>query len=201
MSDTATTDTTDEATTAATDATSVSVDAATEQQATEAAAKKVEMSQEDLQAIIDKATARGAKAARKELETEAQKASMSEMERLQAEKAEVEQRAAELQAKSDAKLIRADAKLAAQTAKVKSDRIDAFLKLVDLSGVEVDDDGNVDTKALKKLIDAGVKDYPEFIDNGTQPPPRGGGQHNGDEPAGRATSLDDAVNKRLAAAS
>lgn len=166
-----------------------------------AASKKVELTQAELDAMIAKASGRAAKDTEKRLKDEASRASLDEVERLKLEKQDADQKAADATARANARLVAADAKLAAQTAKVKSDRIDAFLKLVDLSGVEVDDDGNVDTKALKKLIDAGVKDYPEFIDNGTQPPPRGGGQHNGDEPAGRATSLDDAVNKRLAAAS
>jgi membrane protein involved in colicin uptake len=101
-----------------------------------------------------RAAERAAKAAQAELD-KAREASLSESERLVAQ-AKREARE-ELQAEYATRVIRAEVKAAA-TGRL-SDVNDALVFL-DLNGFEVDDDGNVDNKAVTKAIDELIKSKP-----------------------------------------
>lgn len=50
----------------------------------------------------------------------------------------------------------------ASTLNVKADRLEAFLRLADLSGVELDDKGTYKDE-IKEALESVAKDYPEFL--------------------------------------
>lgn len=155
------------------------------------------MPQEEFDDILAKRVAKAVKNAQDEARTKAEREKMDETERLKAELADRDTATTAAIAKANERIVTADAKVAATEAGVKADRLAAFLRITDLAGIEVDDDGNVDAKALKKAVDSTLKDFPEF--KGTAAGPgRAGGRHNGDQPEGRAANLEDAVSARLA---
>ncbi len=128
--------------------------------------------QAELDAIIAKRLSRERKAWEQQLEEERKKAAMTEAERLKAEKEEAEKRANELVQAANRRIIAAEAKVAAAAAGVKPERISYVLKLADLSDIEADENGNVDSKAIAAAINAVLKDLPEL--KGDIMPPKGG---------------------------
>jgi hypothetical protein len=119
-------------------------------------------SQEDLDKIIQKRLARERKSWETQLEEEKKKASMSEAERLKAEKEEAEARLTALQTEHSKRLINAEAKLIATELGVKADKMKYLMKLVDLDEVTLDEEGNVDTEELTKSIQAVLDAIPEL---------------------------------------
>ena len=157
---------------------------------------KLDLTQADLDAIIQREKAKARSAAERELAEAAERAKMDETQRLQAEKADADARATEALTKANERVLQAEAKLAAGAAKVSPERVATFLRLVDLSEVEVGDDGTVDAKALDKAIEAALAVAPEF--RTTDAPARGSaGGFDAAAPPARAKGLDAAVAKRL----
>lgn len=73
------------------------------------------------------------------------------------------------------------------------------VRTVDLAGVEVADDGSVDTDAIKAALDDLAKSEPYLIDDdGSKPPASFGGGPRKTEPA-RATTLGEAITNKIAA--
>lgn len=161
-----------------------------------AGSKKVELTQAELDAMIQKASGRAAKDAEKRIKDEAAKASLDEVDRLKLEKEEATKAAADTSVKAAARIVRAEAKLVAQAADVDPKRIDAFLRTVDLTDIEVDDDGEPDAKALAKVVNDGLKAIPEF--KATKGTGRSGSTHNGETEEGRPKDLASAVAARMA---
>lgn len=163
------------------------------------------------QAIVDAqvtkqvgaAMAKKLEAERKKWETEAsekaKRAQMDEAERLKAEKADAEKAANDAVAKANARLVLADAKVAAVTAGVKADRVDKFLRLVELDDINVDDDGTIDTKAIEKAVKATLDDLPEFKATGSGRSGSSGGEFGGNNGGTKPANLEDAVTARLGA--
>lgn len=118
--------------------------------------------QAELDAILSKRLARERKQWEQQVEDAKKKAAMDETERLKAEKAEAEQKAQAAQAAANQRLIKAEAKVQAAALGVKPERIDYAIRLADLSGVEVGDDGEPDAKAVKAAIEAVLRDVPEL---------------------------------------
>lgn len=118
--------------------------------------------QEEVDKAISKRLAQERKKWDKEQAEAKAKADMSETERLKAEKAEAEKAAAESHSKAAQMLIAADAKVAAVEAGVKPGRVNKFLRLVDLSDIELNDKGEPDSQAIKAAIEAELADAPEF---------------------------------------
>lgn len=148
--------------------------------------------QGELDAIISKRLARERKAWETQLEEEKKKAAMSETERLKAEKEEAEAKANETLTKANERLISAEAKSAAASLGIKPERLTYALRLADLNGIEVDDDGNVDTGEVEKRIRRVIEDVPELKG---APGSVGGGSNPGktnNEPQG---SMNDALRK------
>lgn len=164
--------------------------------------KPITMTQADLDALIDKRLGRAKTQWEKDAKTEAERAQMDETERLKVEKADADARADAATEKAKAIAVRAAAKVAALDAKAKPDRVDALLRLVDLTDVDVDDDGEPDTAALTKAVTKGLEDFPEFkAPDGPPPPPgRSGGDMNGGGNDTPAVGLDAAVAKALSGA-
>lgn len=61
------------------------------------------------------------------------------------------------------RLVRADAKVMAVTLKIKPERVDHAIRLADLSGVDVDENGNVDEKALREALEKVAEEIPELL--------------------------------------
>jgi Phage minor structural protein GP20 len=92
-------------------------------------------------------------------EEERKKAEMSELERLQSELAELQKKAQEAEEvknktleSANQRLIKAEFKLIAKEMGVRKEAIDDAFVLADLSGVEVDDDGNV--QGVKEALES-----------------------------------------------
>lgn len=98
-----------------------------------------------------------------ELRAEAEKANLSEVERLKAEKDEAAKAAADATVRANQRIIQAEARVQAIEAGVKPERVNYVLKLLDLSEIDVSDDGDVDADAIKAAIDQIVSDMPELV--------------------------------------
>lgn len=122
----------------------------------------VTMTQAELDRLLAARAKRAEKAAAEKLEAERAKAEMSEAERLKAEKDEAEKKAQAALAAANARVLRAEARVAASAAGVRADRLDYALKLIDLDGIEVDDNGTVDSAALAKAVKTLLSDFPEL---------------------------------------
>lgn len=96
------------------------------------------------------------------LKAEADKAAMTEAEKLKADKEEAEGKASEATKAANARIINAEARITANDLGVKADKLAYVLKLADLSGVTVNDDGEPDAVAIKAAIEAVLKDLPEL---------------------------------------
>lgn len=133
--------------------------------------------QEELDQIISKRLARERRAWEQQIDEERRKQQMSAEERLKAEKEEAERRAQEVQAAANQRLINAEARVQAVTLGIKPERVSYALKLADLSGVEVDENGNPDAAAIKSALEAVLNDLPEL--KGTQAPGKSGSEFTG----------------------
>lgn len=151
---------------------------------------KVSMTQAELDALVQKRLGQAQKRWEKDQADAKAKAEMTEAERLKAEKADVEKAAAEQVTAANNRVIRAEAKAAALAAGVKPDRAAAFLRVADLDGIDVDDDGTPDSDAIAKAVKAVLDDFPEF--KGSPKAGASGGEH-GDQPKPKPTTLNGAV--------
>nr|WP_154895291.1 scaffolding protein [Paenibacillus xylanexedens] len=104
-----------------------------------------------------------------EAEEERKKADMSVAERLEAEKAAAIKAAEDAKAERDKtisaanqRLIKAEFRDVARELKLRPDAVNAALKLVDLSAVVVDDDGNV--AGLADAVKALIEDNPYMVE-------------------------------------
>jgi hypothetical protein len=131
------------------------------------------------QAQFDARMKKAREAWEKEAKEAADKANLTEVERLKAEKQEAEGKVTQAQQAANQRLIKAEAKIQAQALGVKADRLAMFLKNVDLDDIDVDDNGEPDEKAIKAAVEATLALLPEF--KGSTAPPAGssGGEHNG----------------------
>lgn len=90
--------------------------------------------------------------------------------------------------KANARIVRAEAKVAAAVAKFRDPEV--AVKLLDLTGVTIGDDGAVDAAALKVKLDTLATEHPYLVDDGrpvtrtTQPDPSQGGGGGGDDKPG-----------------
>ena len=119
--------------------------------------------EDEVENIVKKRLARDRKDRDAELEEERKKAQMSEAEKAKAEKEEAEKKAKHAEQAANKKIIQAEAKVQALSSGVKPDKLDYVLKLSDLDGIEVDDKGEPDTKAIKAAVDAVIEDLPELV--------------------------------------
>lgn len=136
-----------------------------------------------------------------EAKTAAERAKLDETERLKAEKADADNAVAAAKLEVLTAKVETTAERQALAAGIRADRVDKFMRLVDLDINDLSADGKPDTAAIKKLIDAEVKANPEFKatpgTNGAS-----GGEHNGgngDKP--KPKTMEEAVAARMAAAS
>jgi len=153
--------------------------------------------QEELDRLIQQRLQRERKKWEQQLEEERRKAAMTEAERLKAEKEEAERRAKEAEAVANQRLIQAEAKVVALELGIKPERVAYAIRLANLSDVEVDENGQVDTKALKAALEQVIKDIPEL--KGTSTPAKSGADFQGGLPkAGDTNSIMNALIRRKA---
>lgn len=136
--------------------------------------------QADLNKAAEKARKEGRSRAMDEAKEAARLASMSESERLAAEKAEAVKLAADATENANQRIIRAEAKVIAGAAGVKAEQLSYVLKLADLSAVTIGEDGEPDAKEITTAITAVLKDFP-LLSNGKLPQADAGagGGHSG----------------------
>lgn len=150
------------------------------------------------QADVDRiVSARVAREAAKQQKV-AERAKLDEAERLKAEKADADQAAKDAKTSADTRIIRADAKVAAAAAGVAKDQLGYVLRLADLTGITVDEDGEPDAKAIGKAVDKVLADVPAL--KGTPPAKKSGGDLNGTKNT-QPKTLSDAVTNRYSKAS
>lgn len=89
------------------------------------------------------------------------RADMDEVERLKAEKADVEAKAADTLRAANGRLLKTEAAAWLADAGVKPERREYALRLIDTSGIEVQQDGSHGAQ-LKAAVDKLIKDFPEF---------------------------------------
>lgn len=126
--------------------------------------------QDDIDSAISKRLTRERAKWEKEytekLEQEKAKANMPELDRLKTEKTELETK---LKAAADAvntRLIKAEVKAQAAALGIKPERIPYLLKLADLSSIPIQEDGEVNAKAVKAELEKVLKAIPEFTAGG-----------------------------------
>lgn len=113
--------------------------------------------------LIGKAKGTAKTAAEKELKTWLEQQSMTEADRLKAEKAQLEQEREAARAEILTTKIETAAERAAIAAGVKPDRVDRFLRLVDLTDRdELTADGKPDNDAITAAVAKALGDVPEF---------------------------------------
>ena len=114
------------------------------------------------QADLDKLAAKVRAEEKAKAKAEADKAALSETERLKLEKEEADKKASDATSAANQRAIRSEAKLYALSAGVKAERIDTALRLADLTAVTVGDDGEPNAAAIKIAIDKVLADVPEL---------------------------------------
>jgi hypothetical protein len=98
---------------------------------------------------------------------EADKAAQSETERLTQERDQAVQTRDEALAGANQRLVQAEARALAAEKGVKTERVPYLLRLADLSGVKVNDEGDVDTAALTAAVVKVLEDMPELVETET----------------------------------
>lgn len=157
---------------------------------------KVEMTQAEFDEKIKQRLGRAKTQWEKEAKEAAERDQLDEADRLKAEKADAEKAAKDATDRANDRLVRASAKVAAVDAGANPKRVDALLKLADLSDIEVDDDGEPDGEAVTKAVTKALGEYPEFKAAAGKGGPSGG-EHNGDSTK-KASNLQEAVAGALA---
>jgi len=94
---------------------------------------------------------------------EAKEAEMQDVNSLRSKVEKYEQAESEAMRIANRRLIRADAKVMAVTLNIKPERIEHAIRLADLSGVDVDDKGNVDGEMLREALEKVVEEIPELL--------------------------------------
>lgn len=98
--------------------------------------------------------------------------------------------------RANQRIVAAEARALAAAANFHNPRDAA--KLLDLAGVKVTDDGDVDADAIKKLIEDAVKERPYLVKGDQKPSPKGPrrdpgqGPRDGEKPSGREQGLAEA---------
>ncbi|MCE5322135.1 DUF4355 domain-containing protein [bacterium] len=118
--------------------------------------------QTEVDDIVKKRLGRERKSWESAQEEERNKAQMTEAEKAKAEKEAAEKKAKDTSTAANTRVIRAEAKVQALAAGIKADRLNYALRMLDLSDIDVDDNGEPDTGAIKTAVEALLKDVPEL---------------------------------------
>lgn len=138
------------------------------------------LTQADVDAMFDREFGKRRAKWEADLKALGERSKLDETERLKAEKADADKAVADARAEALAARIEAGAERAALAAGVKPDRVERFLRLVDLSDVDtLSADGKPDTDAIRTAVDATLSDVPEFAGSASPPPKSAGGDFTG----------------------
>ncbi len=140
-------------------------------------------SQTDLDKILGKRIAKERNKFKEELEAEKKKADMTESEKLKAEKEQALKAADERSQKADKRLINAEIKYI--SAKLNIIDPDAAAKLIDLTDIEVDENGDV--KGVEKALKLLIKEKQYLV--GGKPPKKGGDDQNNSNNSGSSNNV------------
>jgi hypothetical protein len=143
---------------------------------------QVTMTQAELDALIKKQHAKAKGQSEAEFKKWLDQQAMGEADRLKAESADKDKAIDDAKLEVLATKVETAAERAAITAGVKPERLDRFLRLVDLSAIDdLTDDGKPDREAIKTLVEATLADVPEFKGAATNGGANGasGGEFNG----------------------
>lgn len=168
-------------------ATAGSSDAGSTAAAAGAGAAGKTFTQAELDVIVAREKAKAEKKTKTDLEAEAQRAAMTETERLRAEKEASDKAAADAVKEANARVLRAEAKMSVLAAGAKPERVEHIVRLLDLSDIEVGDDGSVDAKLLAGAVAVLQKELPELFGGSAAQAARSGGDFSGAGGEGKRT--------------
>lgn len=127
-------------------------------------------------------------------EEDRKKAEMTAQERLEAEKAEAQRKAQEAEeaaqramTAANQRLVKSEFKLLAKEAGIRADALEDAFKLADVSGVTVDEDGNVD--GVKAVIESLIAGKPYLVEQAKKEPKTVGAPSN-PAPEGEVKTLE-----------
>jgi hypothetical protein len=132
--------------------------------------------------------------------TAAEREKMEETERLKAEKADADKAVETAKREVLTTRVEVTAERLALKADVDPDRVTRFIQLANIDD-KIDDlvaDDKPDDKAVGKLIDATLKEWPEFKKANGKGSGRSGGEFNGNNGDTKPATLEDAVSARYA---
>ena len=125
---------------------------------------------------------------------EADDAAKSEAEKAREEADRAKSESATAIAQANQRLINAEARVIATELGIKTERIPMALKLADLSEIEVGDDGEPNSKAIKAALESVLKELPEL--KSSDAASKSGAEFNGNG-TGEAKDLRSAIAARL----
>ncbi len=159
--------------------------------------KPVQMSQSEFDSLISKRIGQARKGWEAEIQNAATQASESEQQKLLREAEEARSEGASATAAANKTLVQATATVQASALGAKPERVQALLKLTDLSEVEVKN-GEPDAETVKKALTAALNSYPEFKLGSVPVGSSGGEVDNGGSPTpGKPANLQEAVAKQM----
>ena len=118
--------------------------------------------QKIIDATIAKERKKSEKAAADAVAEAERKAKLTAEEKAKEEREKKEKIAAERETKANTRIINLEIKDVARELGVTSQKLDRFLKVVDRDDLSVDDNGDVDRKAVEAAVKAVLVDMPEF---------------------------------------
>lgn len=95
-------------------------------------------------------------------QAEAQAAARNNLTTLQAQYDELQRSQADVLKQANARVIKAEATMQALSMRIRPDRVEHVIKLANLSGVTLNEQGQADTAAIAKALEDVVSQTPEF---------------------------------------
>ena len=95
-------------------------------------------------------------------QAEAQAAARNDLTTLQAQYDELQRSQADVLKQANARVIKAEATMQALSMRIRPDRVEHVIKLANLSGVTLNEQGQADTAAIAKALEDVVSQTPEF---------------------------------------
>lgn len=130
---------------------------------------KLEMTQTDLDKLIEKRLGQARKSWEKDQQTAAERDKLEGKEKAEAEKADAERQRDEAKAELLLGKIETAAERAALVAGVKPERVGQFMRLVELDADDHATDGKPDADAIKAAVDKALEGVPEFKGEAVKP--------------------------------
>jgi len=134
--------------------------------------------QAELQAEIDRVAAKTRADEKRKYEEELRRAEMTKLERAEVEKAEADERLTSTQQELAWVKTESEIRVQALAAGIKPEVLTHFIKLVDLDGIKINSEGQVDAEAVKSAVNKIIEDIPAFK-SATASVPKAGGDFGG----------------------